>query len=206
MENQLGVSESTIKDVSDKVHNEVFPLLSLLNLNIQQIKQSSGSADYALQAETTLRKVTSEVRNLYTKMSSFLPGRSGLECAITSYFLLAMDYLPVTIEHDVSLGRNIPKAVQLRIYHLIQRLVQIVLEDEGADYINISVIENPKAVLIKIRDNRYSSGWRRAPKSLTYPMYPNLHHRLSVLNGRIMAFMEPDHICYTVAVIPLKTI
>lgn len=178
--------EAERRRISANLHDEVGSSLSAINIMIDEASMyTEGRAkDLITSADENLQKTMLEIRNIIQDMSPVIVEKSSLYAAIKEICSRLNKTKKLSIYFDAKVDNPIKnKTVELKLYRIVQELVNNVIKHANANVINIVVSKTEKYFVISIHDNGIGIDLEKAAKSNNLGL-ENIRAQLEFMKGK----------------------
>ena len=192
---RLEVQEQSFKHFSEEIHDNIGQLLSIVKMQLYNIRSSSKEAEIvtkATESNELLGKAITDLRNISHTLNSTFVSKAGLAEAIEkdlTYIRSAKDVactLQVTGD-EYSLGNE----RELLIFRIIQEATANAIKHAAPAAINILLDYKPAELSVTIADN--GSGFDTAQQSADSGIgLNNMYVRTELLKGRLQVDSVKD--------------
>lgn len=146
--------ESERKEIAETLHDNVSALLSSANLHLQACKtQFNGKAPIEVdKTQVIINEASQKIRDLSHTLVSSLLLKFGLKIALKD---LANKYSNTTLEIETKVinVKRYNQKFEIKIYNIIQELINNILKHSKATKASISLTEKNNTLFIEIYDN-----------------------------------------------------
>ncbi len=191
----IEIQEKERRRIAENLHDEVGALLSLVRLNASRIYNEAGCEEMRGITDKTIKVVDETIANVRRITKDLLPAtldKFGLEAALKELCQKVNEATDtLEISYDVqreNKNMNLPKALKLSIYRVLQELVNNALKHAAATKINVDIHMNEDSILLKVEDNGKGfdiEKYNERKKSDAGLGLQNIKSRISVYDGKI---------------------
>jgi len=152
---QLEIKESTLKNVSLELHDNLGQILSLINLNLSAIElpENAASVQKLLTTQELVSRVLQGMRDLSRTMDPDSIGRGLVSCIESELHLIRRSGRYVVQFDPGNGGIHLPSSTEIVIFRMIQESLSNVMRHSQATAIVISLQILPARLTISIADN-----------------------------------------------------
>ncbi len=187
LQSRLEVQEQSFKYFSEEIHDNIGQLLSIVKMQLYNIKSSSLELDIVTKATVCtdlLGKAIADLRNVSHTLNSAYVDAAGLPAAIQKDF----DYICSAKELNCSLhieGDEYPlgNERELMVFRIVQEATANAIKHGAPTAIDIYLYYGPKSFKVKITDN--GSGFDDASSTFTGLGLNNMQVRADLLQGEL---------------------
>ena len=185
---RLEVQEQSFKYFSEEIHDNIGQLLSIVKMQLYNIKNSSKEDDIVKKAEVStdlLGKAIADLRNISHTLNSAFIDSVGLQAAIQKdldYISSAKD-LHCTLDktgNEYSLGNE----RELMVFRIIQEAMNNAIKHAAPTQVSIALHYTPQIFTVVISDN--GSGFDAGLNAGRGLGLNNMHERTRLLNGELI--------------------
>ncbi len=194
LQSKLEVQEQSFKYFSEEIHDNVGQLLSIVKMQLYNIKSSSKEQEVVTKATDCtelLGKAINDLRNISHTLNSAYISNAGLANAIEK----DLDYVRSAKEVKCNLHRSgeeyeIDDERELMVFRIIQEAVGNAVKHASASVIDVSLDYHPDKLCVTIVDN--GKGFDVNEHHNGGIGLNNMHVRTDLLKGKIDVTSEKD--------------
>lgn len=150
----LDGKESERREIAETLHDNVSTLLSSANLHLQACKtQFNGKTPVEVdKTQIIINEASQKIRDLSHTLISSVLLKFGLSFAVND-MIKKFSNSQISIEGDIQDLPRFKQKFEIKVYNIIQELVNNVLKHSEADKASIHLSQNNNKLIILISDN-----------------------------------------------------
>jgi len=180
------VQESERRRISANLHDEIGASLSAVSIMIDEASMiTDGRANTLVtKADSQLQKTIEEIRNIIQDISPAIVEKFGLYEAISEICCSINEIKKVSVYFDAKIKSPIDdKAIELKIYRIVQELVNNTLKHANATIIKIKASIIDDCFIISVTDNGKGINLAAAKKSKSLGL-ENIRAQMEFIEGK----------------------
>ena len=194
LQSRLEVQEQSFKYFSEEIHDNIGQLLSIVKMQLYNIKRSSGEPEIvnqATQSNELLGKAINDLRNISHTLNSAFVDNAGLEEAIKK----DLDYICSAKEvhcnfHKTGEGYSMGGEQELLVFRIVQEAIANAIKHAAPKTIDVHLIYTPENLVVEIKDD--GTGFDAANVAKAGLGLNNMQLRAHLLNGEIAINSQKD--------------
>ena len=194
LQSRLGVQEQSFRYFSEEIHDNIGQLLSMVKMQLYNIKSSSGEPEIVIKATKSnelLGKAITDLRNISHSLNSAFVDRAGLAAAITK----DLEYIHSAKEVQCTLHKtgeeyNLGNEQELMVFRIVQEAIANAIKHASPSVIDVYLHYTPGLLKVEIKDN--GSGFDINSVNNTGLGLNNMQVRTRLLNGEMRISSEKD--------------
>jgi signal transduction histidine kinase len=198
--------ESERKDIAETLHDSVSALLSSANLHLQASKrQFNGSAPLEIEkSQKIISEASRTIRDLSHHLVSSILLKFGLRYAALD---MAKKYSnsEINLKANVSEINRFDQRFEIKIYNIIQELVNNILKHSKATKAEIKISEANNTLSISISDNGIGFSIKDVEEKDGLGIN-QIEARIQMMDGTFMVDSSPNKGTKIMIELPLKTL
>jgi two-component system NarL family sensor kinase len=187
LQSRLEVQEQSFKYFSEEIHDNIGQLLSMVKMQLYNIKNSSGEpgiVDKATQSNELLGKAINDLRNISHTLNSTFIDNAGLEAAIRK----DLDYICSAKDlhcglHKTGESYSLGSEQELLVFRIVQEAMANAIKHGAPTVIDVWLHYLPDVLRVEIKDN--GKGFDVSKIVNAGLGLNNMHERARLLNGTI---------------------
>ncbi len=192
---KLEVQEQSFKHFSEEIHDNIGQLLSIVKMQLYNIRSSSHEPDIvtkATESNELLGKAINDLRNISHTLNAAFVSNAGLANAVEK----DLEYIRSAKEVQCTLHvsgeeYSIGNERELLVFRIIQEAVGNAVKHATPSAIDINLDYKSNSLVVTVKDN--GSGFNTLETSKTGGIgLNNMHVRAALLNGEIAVNSEKE--------------
>jgi PAS domain S-box-containing protein len=150
----LGLQDAERRRIARELHDSLGQYLTGLKIDLDMLRERSGSAELWAQSEELLARCITEVRTLSYLLHPPMMDEAGL-CSAARWYLQGFgdrSGISVNLETSEDLDR-LPDAIEVALFRIIQEALTNVHRHSGATMADIRILRDAEQVLLEVKDN-----------------------------------------------------
>ena len=190
LEHMLSAQEEERRRIARELHDEAGQLLTSLLVGLRTLEDSRKLADVKAQG-LRLRKITAqaldEVGRLARGLHPTVLDDHGLGVALSRYVAEYMKTYKVAVDLklDERGSRNLPSAVQIGLYRIVQEALTNVARHSGAKTVSINFTRSTTALQVAVIDDGCGFDAKTVPVSSHRLGIQSMKERAAMLGGTV---------------------
>lgn len=194
LQSRLEVQEQSFRYFSEEIHDNIGQLLSIVKMQLYNIKSSSGEPEIvhkATQSTDLLGKAITDLRNISHTLNSAFIDKAGLAAAIQK----DLDYICSAKSLDCHLHKqgeeyNLGNERELMVFRIVQEAMANAIKHAAPSHINIYLNYTPDFLRVLVEDD--GSGFETEQVTNPGLGLNNMHVRAQLLNGELFVKSEKN--------------
>ena len=194
LQSRLEVQEQSFKYFSEEIHDNIGQLLSMVKMQLYNIKSSSGEPDIVEKATASnelLGKAITDLRNISHTMNSAFVDKAGLESAIAK----DLEYIQSAKEVQCTLHKtgepyNLGNEQELLVFRIVQEAIANAIKHASPTIVDVSLHYAPEGLKVEIKDN--GAGFDMQTIASNGLGLNNMQVRARLLNGDLKVISEKN--------------